>query len=687
MMLLFSENFPERNDFMQKTNHAEKIKTGLWLLLIYTCSVIVRYLLALATRNFPTVRIDEFLYYSIGRSIATEGTLLYLGQPAIYNYIVYPLILSPVYLLFGHGTDYFRVIQLWNIILMSLSVFPIYGLCKAMVQSRKTALWLSGLFMLLPCFILGEFIYSEAIIYPLFFTLMYCIYRYLTDKRIRYTIWIGILGAVLYYTKPGAVLPAILALLLFAVKAARGKSGKTGIQVLAGAACLTAGFFILKLIAENVLGYHGTLLSFYDDQASLTAKYEDSFFFYAAVRYPYYYILLGGVLPFVVTLWSFSEYSREDKQFYLLLIVCSLVTMIGSAWLINRPEQKTMLYLRYVEMYMPVLLVYIVMPKKNALPASSRSYKISDIVCYVILVYVVVCTAVWGSTTGIGEPHESHFLISLSALLTRNVMGIANILILLLAGLAIYLTARKAEKQTVIRICCILGAGLVLIHNIQGYVTTGNNTSQAFAEETKVIHQRIGDQEFVHVYAENQCDYGLDINSRKNLCRITEEDFINNIRDNHGVYVPFVPSSVQGMKAEYSTPDIDMLVFDKDVYKHIQFSDRTYGFISDNNNFRIVQFNRGDRIVDSSLFYDQYLTYTLTVYKEEWLSRPIKIRLEMESETEQELGIIADQQYTVQMSEGDFWYEIEITEPIGEYTFTVQDSSVKLNNYEVISIE
>ena len=213
---------------MRKTNRSEKNTAIWWLLLIYVSSVLVRFLLALATRNYPTVSIDEFLYYSLGRSIATEGSLLYFGQPAVYNYILYPLILSPIYLLFGHGTNYFRIIELWNIILMSLSVFPFYGLCKAMVQKRKIALWLTALFMLLPCFILGEFIYSEAIIYPLFFTLMYCVYRYLKDNRIKYTIWIGILGALLYYSKPGAVLPAVLALVFFAVRAVSGKSGKSG---------------------------------------------------------------------------------------------------------------------------------------------------------------------------------------------------------------------------------------------------------------------------------------------------------------------------------------------------------------------------------------------------------------------------------------------------------------------------
>ena len=46
---------------MQKANRLEKRKTILWLLLIYICSVAVRYILALATRNFPTVYIDEYL--------------------------------------------------------------------------------------------------------------------------------------------------------------------------------------------------------------------------------------------------------------------------------------------------------------------------------------------------------------------------------------------------------------------------------------------------------------------------------------------------------------------------------------------------------------------------------------------------------------------------------------------------
>lgn len=667
---------------MHKSDRSENKTTILWLLLIYIGSVVIRYILALATKHFPTVYIDEFLYYSLGRSIATEGTLLYSGQPATYNYIIYPLVLSPIYFLFGHGTNYFIVIQLWNIILMSLSVFPFYGLCNAIVQKQKTALWLTALFMLFPCFILGEFIYSEAIIYPMFFTLMYCVYRYLKDNRLKYTIWMGILGTLLYYSKPGAVLPAILALLFFAGKAIIKKSGKAGLQVLAGAGCLAACFFALKLIAEQVLGYQGALLSVYDDQVIASKGYNIEYFFSTAGRYPYYFVLAGGVLPFLMSLWRYSEYEKEEKQYYLFLIICSLLTMIGTAWIVNRPERKEILYLRYVEMYIPILLAYCIAPGGEE-HEIRRPHKTTEILCFVILGYIAACTAIWGSTTGIGAQNESHFLISLAYLFTRNVMGIANVLIVTLSGLTLYLLVRKTEKQTITRICFILMALMLMINNIQGYITTGDNSDKKLANETEEVHQLLGDREYIHVYADDQSDYGLDVNSRYNIFRINERDFLNHIKQNNGIYVPFVPASYRGMTAVNTSPDIDILIMDEKIYQRVKFSEKTSGFISSDNSLQIVNFYRNDRIVDCILDCKNNSKYTLTVFNEKWLHQPIKIRLEMSSKTVQDMDFMGNEHHTIPLSEERSWYEIEITEPVEEYTITVMDDSISFYNYEI----
>ena len=138
-----------------KTLRSKKRRTILLLAGIYACSVLVRFFMATLTSNFPTVYVDEFLYYNLGRSIATEGALLYHGQPALYNYVVYPLMLAPVYKLFPAGTHFYRVIQFCNFCVMCLSVFPLYGLCRRMLKDEEKALKLSALFMLLPDFILG----------------------------------------------------------------------------------------------------------------------------------------------------------------------------------------------------------------------------------------------------------------------------------------------------------------------------------------------------------------------------------------------------------------------------------------------------------------------------------------------------------------------------------------------------
>ena len=88
---------------MGNKNVQKKPGTWKWVLLIYFACVIVRSVMAFLTTAFPTVGIDEFLYSSLGRSIATEGSLLYRGQPAKYSYLIYPLMISPVYALFGEG--------------------------------------------------------------------------------------------------------------------------------------------------------------------------------------------------------------------------------------------------------------------------------------------------------------------------------------------------------------------------------------------------------------------------------------------------------------------------------------------------------------------------------------------------------------------------------------------------------
>ena len=106
------------------------------LFIIYFSVVIIRFLLAIITSAYPMVNIDEFLYYGMARSIAEGKGLMFRGQPANYSYILYSLVLSPIYLLGIKGQLLYRVLQLWNTLIISLSVFPLYNIANRIINLR-----------------------------------------------------------------------------------------------------------------------------------------------------------------------------------------------------------------------------------------------------------------------------------------------------------------------------------------------------------------------------------------------------------------------------------------------------------------------------------------------------------------------------------------------------------------------
>lgn len=679
-----------RNDrFMQTRTRTEKAREWMPLLLLYAGCVCVRYILAILTSYFPTVYIDEFLYYSLGRSIATEGSLLFYGQPAIYNYLAYPLVLSPVYRLFGAGTDYYRVIQLWNILLMSLSVFPVFCLCREMFSDRKKALVLTGMIMLLPNFLLGQYIHSEAIIYPLFYMLMLCLYRNQKENSVRNLLWAGIIGGLLYSAKPGAVLPAALALLLFAAKAVREKSRKGGLAVLAGAAGFAAVFLVMKLLAEQAFGYGGTLFSIYDAQI-VSEPGDPSRVFPAVLRYPYYFLMAGGILPLAVSLRRYPEFGRRERRYYLFIAVCSLLTMLGCAWFINRMEEKTILYLRYVEMYLPLLCLFVFIPAQERPDAPAYTRTVSRILCLAVPVYTAVATLVWGCTTGIGDIHDTHFQITLSMLYMPNLTVYIKYLLLLLSAGTLCLLALKTDRKKLTAACAAVILVFALANNVFGYSVVAGNFSRALEKETDAVHEAIGDTEYLHVCADNQCDNGLDIRSRHNIIRITARDFYACIQRNRGYYVPFVPQSSRGMTSVYKTPETDTVILDTNVYQALRYSNLVQARLSPESNFLTVKFDRNQRFADCLITFDHYpdiqtgKTYYLQIFNEELIHVPIMIHLEIETDVDQDLEFVTPAPHKLALHKGRNLYEISVDDSVSEYSFVVRNQGIRILSYEIV---
>lgn len=341
------------------------VQNAALLLLIYILFVAARYLLATLTHLYPTIVIDELLYYDIAKSIAAGKGILFLGQPAYYTSFLYPLALSPVYAVFPEGTNYMRVFQLWNALLMNLSLFPAYALAREMTGSRARAFTAGVLVLLLPDMLLSGMFMSESILYPLFYCAMLCGYRFVRKRRARALALTGFLGGLLFFTKPGAVAaPAVILLFALASGIRRRKAREIG-KALVGVGALAATVGLGYLILSRVFGCSASPMGLYDTQASARSSRRIDLLFRAIALSPYCFNLCGGVCC-LAALYRLRRYSRQDQLWFRVVLVALAAMMIGTAWAVNRTEEgNDAVHTRYFAMYIPLLLMFCLIPAED----------------------------------------------------------------------------------------------------------------------------------------------------------------------------------------------------------------------------------------------------------------------------------------------------------------------------------
>ena len=676
----------------------KSLSVGYIILFIYIGVVVIRYMLAELTSGYPTVGIDEFLYYSLGRSIATEGKLLFRGQPADYSFILYPLVLSPVYLLFREGADYYRLIQLWNIILMSTSVFPIFALCRAVLKQEKKALVVTSLCMLLPDFILGQYVFSEAILYPLFFLLMFSTYRYLDEKKTVCLLLIGVAGGLMFSTKPGSALPAGLILAFALISALVNREKKNALFSVYGiaAALIVSGFF--WCIARFAFGYRGELLSIYSSQVSDSVGWHLDAFFKALATYPYYFILSCGIIGFVYVVSFVRGLPTVSRMFWRLCMLSLLLTMIGTAWLVNRTEfLASFLHMRYIAMYIPIVLIYCFLPAAETREKGTKAIKNRSILLWpgILLAYTVLATLIWGCKVG-AQTNSIYSSLSLAVLvnhalpLSRQIIG--NIIIILLCIVIFCIFAGSFRKGFLQKLCIISMIAFMLLNGILDCAFARKTYSKTLAEDGLEVHRLTGDEKYIYLHTlEGTAEGGIDVNTRKNSDIVFLNDFINYVSKNNGCYLPFVPEKVRGFSSEKLTEDVNTLVLDNTCYPMIKLSpyaDADSPF--QHNNFFVVHFTPGERLFDSTIgnVKNKVLSVgtpgILLFYDPALVSHPITISFDIESSKSQVMKIFCSRELqTIDLKEGRDWYEVTFSKPEDAFNFTVEEADIKLHAYKV----
>ena len=381
----------------------------------------------------------------------------------------------------------------------------------------------------------------------------------------RWLLWVGIAGGLMFGTKPGSALPAGLILAYVLFHAVTHKEKKDILYSACGIAVALAVSGILWCIARFALGYQGGLLSIYSNQVSDSVGWHLDAFFKAVVTYPYYFILSCGIMGFIYVIYTVRKMDPSLKTFWWICMVSLAVTMIGTAWLVNRTEfLASFLHMRYIAMYIPVVLIYCFIPVSEAKEkAAGKGYTRSLLLWPgILLAYTVIATLIWGCKIG-AQTKSIYSSLSLAVLidralpLSRQIVG--NIIIVLLCVIVFYLFAVSNKKGFLQKLSIYSMISFMLLNGVLDCAFARKTYNETLAAEGREVHQLTGAEKYIYLHTlEGTAEGGIDVNTRKNSDIVFLNDFINHISKEEGRYVRTTKIAVPTITANRLTAKISM---------------------------------------------------------------------------------------------------------------------------------
>ena len=310
---------------------------------------------------------------------------------------------------------------------------------------------------------------------------------------------------------------------------------------------------------------------------------------------------------------------------------------------------------------------------------------------------MVLCCLIFGCKEK-AQSTDTHAQVSVSFLndhiLPVSMEWLGNILIILCCLLAFYLFFRKIEKQKLGKICLWTMVGCMVINGSMTYAIKHNNLYPELEKDGAAVQNLTAGKPYIQLLASDRvAELGVDVHSRQNNCVVYTSDFLNHLKETNGVYTPFVQNLIRGVSSVRETPDVDMLVIDYDTFPNLQLSSfTTVESANDHDTVYVIHCTKGKRLLDGSLSNLQSHILApgrpgiISIYNEDYLQQPVKIRLEIESKVAQEMTINSTHEmYSGNLIPGKQWYEINFQNPERTINFQVQEAAITVSAFELVS--
>lgn len=311
----------------------------------------------------PSAFSDSYIYSKMAESFFNSGEFSIHGVFTSLFPPLYPIFLSISYI-FKDMERVFFLMKIINVIISTLIFIPAYLLAKEFFDKKKSVIFALLISLIPSSFAFSGYLMAENLLYPLFLTAFYCIYRSFNSEGYKFDILAGFFIGLSFLTKVTSIVLLVITfvyLFYIGVKQIKKK---------------TVLFFVFLLTILPWIIRNGMLFDFnfngltghYAKEASSTLNLFQalpnvvSWF----LLYIGFLALASGIIFFLMSFNTLFSKDRKIKDFSLLaflsVVILSFIISIPNIkavsfydtilpWLLGRPVG------RYIDLVLPLVIL------------------------------------------------------------------------------------------------------------------------------------------------------------------------------------------------------------------------------------------------------------------------------------------------------------------------------------------
>ncbi len=586
------------------------------ILLLYLVSFLVHCVLNIVVNEGPTVIIDEGLYPNIARSLAWEGKIAFRSQPVNYPYILYPILLVPVYWLNRLlGGDIYRYVQVFNTLLITSSVIPAWFFALDFTKNKQKAFYTALLVSLMPDMIMGGYEMTESLIWPFALWLLYFSYRWYTEGKTSFGLLTALFTGLMFFSKPGAVAFGAVLLIMQLILSLKNKTNQIRSAILSIALLLV---LIAAIYALYIFGFgqEKTILGLYNKQTSEWNPKDIFVAIEATSLLAFLFIFACGGIFVLLPLVFLKKYESEKRNYIIASLLGMVAVIIGTAVFVvpykwNSSLGRLPLHMRYCSMFIPAFFVFTI-----SLELPARELKDRKAVNIALIIFAIL-SIFPGARSGFvpGKTGTVDSVVLSSFHTTNRLNGTASGWIATIAMICFivyfFFGLKKGWEKSLLKDSVYFFMGFMLFNAICVHINAAVPIPPTIRKDANEVNSIIKDHESMGItqrYYDDVYSYWLDCHLNAPMQQVTNEQIFLKMDESNGIYTPFIPIEQAPNINNHSTPDTDTFVLGMTVGEQLKLSDNVKAHKTANGHFTIVEIVPGEKWIDSMI-------YGLTDYK------------------------------------------------------------------------